>query len=88
MTQAMIQEPTNHCEEPARKKIKLEAEEHTDLLEDVNILDDDEEDGTDDEIAPFPLTFTTPADLMWKLQKAEIVPSRSVVFNVGRAEKR
>ena len=36
-------------------------------------VDDDEEDGTDDEIAPFPLTFTTPADLMWKLQKAEII---------------
>ena len=82
MTQAVIQEPTNHCDESARKKIKLEVEEHTDLLEDVNILDDDEDDSTDDEIAPLPLTFSTPADLMWKLQKAEIIPSRSEVFNI------
>ena len=81
MTQAMIQEPINYCEEPARKKIKLEAEEHTDLLKDVNIFDDDEDDGTDDEIAPLPLTFTTPADLLWKLQKADIIPPRSVVTN-------
>ena len=77
MTQATIQEPINYCEEPASKKIKLETDEHTDLLEDVNILDDDEDDSTDDEIAPLPLTFSTPADLMWKLQKAEIIPSRS-----------
>ena len=82
MTQATIQEPINYCEEPASKKIKLETDEHTDLLEDVNILDDDEDDSTDDEIAPLPLTFSTPADLMWKLQKAEIIPSRYEVFNI------
>ena len=87
MTQATIQEPINYCEEPASKKIKLETDEHTDLLEDVNILDDDEDDGTDDEVAPFPLTFTTPADLMWLLRRAEIIPSRSVVFNYGEQRK-
>ena len=84
-----MQEPTNHYEEePAWKMIKLEAEEHADAFEDVNILKEHEDDCTEDEILPLPLIFTTPADLMWKLQKAEIISSRSVVFNVGRAEKR
>jgi len=85
ITQAVVQEFKNryHEEEPARKMFKLEAEEHTDLLENVDILDEDNDDSADDESPPLPLTFTTPADLMWKLQKAEIIPPRPVFCNLG-----
>jgi len=69
-------------EELVRKKIKLEVMDQIDSLEDtvemeiseVLHLDEDNE-MTDDEIPCLPLTFTTPADLMWKLQKAEIIPA-------------
>jgi len=90
ITQAVVQEFKNryHEEEPARKMIKLEAEEHTDLLENVDILDEDNDDSADDESPPLPLTFTTPADLMWKLQKAEIIPPRAVFCNLGEQRKR
>jgi len=56
---------SNFHKEPARKKVKMDN-------------DNCEEDyGTDDEMPPLPLTFTTPADLRWKLQQAEIIPSSS-----------
>jgi len=61
---------SNFQNEPAMKKVKMENEKC-----------DEEDYGTDDEISPLPLTFTTPADLRWKLQKAEIIPSSSLCFN-------
>jgi len=69
-------------EEFASKKIKLEVVGQTDSLEDtVEIADvlhlDEDNEITDDEIPCLPLTFTTPADLLWKLQKAEIIPGSS-----------
>jgi len=87
ITQAVMQESRNHDHEqgPAKKMIKLEAKERTDLLEDVSSLEEDEDDSADDEI---PLTFTTPADLLWKLQKAEIIPPRSVFSNLREQRDR
>merc|ERR1719186_1235274 len=61
-------------EEPASKRIKWE--EDVDLLdvEQDNVVELDDDDDT-----PFPLTFNTSADLLWKLQKAAILPARSVL---------
>jgi len=61
---------SNFHNEPARKKVKME-----------NDNCDEEDYGKDDEMPPLPLTFTTPADLRWKLQKAEIIPSSSTCTN-------
>jgi len=92
MTQAVTQAPpsTIHHQEnqdtvqtiigqeegPASKRIKWEVEEDVDLLdvEQDNVVELDDDDDT-----PLPLTFNTSADLLWKLQKAAILPARSVL---------
>jgi len=71
-----------HEEEPVLKMIKLEVEELEDLL------DEAKDESADDEIPTLPLTFSTPADLMWKLQKAEIIPTRPVFCNLGKQRSR
>jgi len=61
-------------EEPASKRIKWE--------ENVDVLDVEQDtvvELDDDDDTPFPLTFNTSADLLWKLQKAAILPARSVL---------
>ena len=68
-------------EEPASKRVKWELEEEVDLLDDEQdtVVELDDDDDTDDDLLPLPLTFNTSADLMWKLQKADILPARSVL---------
>jgi len=43
-------------------------------VEQDNVVELDDDDDT-----PLPLTFNTSADLLWKLQKAAILPARSVL---------
>jgi len=73
-----------HEEFASSKKIKLEVVDQTDCLEDtveisdvIHLNEGNENEITDDEIPCLPLTFTTRADLLWKLQKAEIIPASS-----------
>jgi len=63
-------------EEPASKRIKWELEEDVDLMdvEQDTVVELDDDDDT-----PFPLTFNTSADLLWKLRKAAILPAWSVL---------
>jgi len=80
VTQAVLQVRDHKRDlqsEPPRKKVKMEALEYVNLLADVDISHEEEQ-GTDDEIPPLSLTFTTPADLLWKLQKADILPPNFV----------
>ena len=74
-------------EEPANKRVKLETDENfepEDDEQDVEDVDDDDDlvktiqdIEKDNAMLPFPLIFSTSANLMWKLQKADILPVKT-----------
>ena len=80
---------STECVEPVNKRVKLEMEEEFELendeqdVEDVDDGDDlmktIQDTEKDDTMLPFPLIFSTSADLMCKLQKADILPAKTVL---------